>query len=39
MSVNGYDLETATIDGVTFPFNLLPVLRALPGDRGSRTLV
>ncbi len=32
-------LATATIDGLTFPFNLLPAVRGLAADRDSRTVV
>jgi hypothetical protein len=32
-------LATATIDGLTFPFNFLPALRGLAADRDSRTMV
>ncbi len=37
MSVVG--LATATIDGLTFPFNFLSAVRGLAADRDSRTVV
>ena len=38
-SMVGAGLATATIDGLTFPFNFLPALRGLAADRESRTVV
>jgi hypothetical protein len=32
-------LATATIDGVTFPFNFLPAIPTTSGDHESRTVV
>jgi hypothetical protein len=32
-------LATATIDGLTFPFNFLPAIPTTSGDRESRTVV
>jgi hypothetical protein len=32
-------LATATIDGLTFPFNFPPAIRGLAADRDSRTVV
>ena len=38
-SIGVCGLATATIDGLTFPFNFLPALRGLAADRESRTVV
>jgi hypothetical protein len=38
-SMTGAGLATATIDGLTFPFNFLLPVRGLAADRESRTLV